>query len=414
MSQTQNDDRGNLLAVPTERHETHGLLPDPKQQEIKYTVISVDDHLVEPPHMFENRLPKKYQDLAPKLIPNDDGSEAWVFDGKTYLQVGLNAVAGRPKEDWSLEATSFTEIRKGCWDIDERIKDMDLGGIYASANFPSQVSGFCGSVYSKCSDPELGKAVTRAWNDWFAEEWWASYPTRSIPMGITWLTDPEEGAKEIRRNAARGFTSVTIPEQPHRIGFPSVSSDYWDPIIKACVDTDTVISLHVGSSGLLPSADDAPKLQLASTLFSTLSIVTCAEWLWSSIPVRFPEVKIVLSEGGIGWVPMLLDRLRFISEHSGLSNSPWPSSGPSPEDVLLRNFWFCMLDDPSVLPIIDRIGTDKVLFETDYPHADSLWPEVQDTAEKLLSGLSIETIRKITHENAAGLFRHPLPAQTLP
>ena len=111
---------------------------------------------------------------------------------------------------------------------------------------------------------------------------------------------------------------------------------------------------------------------------------------------------------------MLLDRLRFISEHSGLSNSPWPSSGPSPEDVLLRNFWFCMLDDPSVLPIIDRIGTDKILFETDYPHADSLWPEVQDTAEKLLSGLSIETIRKITHENAAGLFRHPLPAQTLP
>ena len=84
MSQTQNDDRGNLLAVPTERHETHGLLPDPKQQEIKYTVISVDDHLVEPPHMFENRLPKKYQDLAPKLIPNDDGSEAWVFDGKTF------------------------------------------------------------------------------------------------------------------------------------------------------------------------------------------------------------------------------------------------------------------------------------------------------------------------------------------
>jgi len=414
MSQTQNDDRGNLLAVPTERHETHGLLPDPKQQEIRYTVISVDDHLVEPPHMFENRLPKKYQDLAPKLVPNEDGSEAWVFDGKTYLQVGLNAVAGRPKEDWSLEATSFTEIRKGCWNVDERIKDMDLGGIYASANFPSQVSGFCGSVYSKCSDPELGKSVTRAWNDWFAEEWWAPYPTRSIPMGITWLTDPEEGAKEIRRNAARGFTSVTIPEQPHRIGLPSVSSDYWDPIIKACVDTDTVISLHVGSSGLLPSADDAPKLQLASTLFSTLSIVTCAEWLWSSIPVRFPEVKIVLSEGGIGWVPMLLDRLRFISEHSGLSNSPWPSSGPSPEEVLLRNFWFCMLDDPSVLPIIDRIGTDKILFETDYPHADSLWPEVQDTAEKLLGRLSIETIRKITHENAAGLFRHPLPAQTLP
>jgi predicted TIM-barrel fold metal-dependent hydrolase len=269
-------------------------------------------------------------------------------------------------------------------------------------------------VYSRCSDPELGLAVTRAWNDWFAEEWWGPYPERSIPMGITWLTDPERGAEEVRRNAARGFTALTLPEQPHRIGLPSASSAYWDPIIQACVDTGTVICLHVGSSGLLPSADDAPKLQLASTLFSTLSIVTCAEWLWSSIPVRFPDVKIVLSEGGIGWVPMLLDRLRFIANHSGLRDTAWPAGAPSPEEVLLRNFWFCMLDDPSVMPIIDRIGTDRILFETDYPHADSLWPGVQDAAESLLGGLPVETVRKITHENAAALFRHPLPASPLP
>jgi predicted TIM-barrel fold metal-dependent hydrolase len=414
MSQMQTDDRGTLLAAPSERHETHGLLPDPEQQEVRYTVISVDDHLVEPPHMFEGRLPHQYQDLAPKLVPQDDGSQAWVFDGRTYVQVGLNAVAGRPREDWSLEATSFDEIRRGCWDIDARIRDMDLGGIYASANFPSQISGFCGSVYSRCSDPDLGMAVTRAWNDWFAEEWWGPYPDRSIPMGITWLTDPQRGAEEIRRNAARGFTAVTLPEQPHRIGLPSVFSRYWDPIIQACVETDTVICLHVGSSGLLPSADDAPKLQLASTLFSTLSIVTCADWLWSSIPARFPDVKIVLSEGGIGWVPMLLDRLRFISSHSGLRNTAWPDNAPSPEEVLLRNFWFCMLDDPSVMPILDRIGTDRILFETDYPHADSLWPRVQDTAVDLLGDLPIETIRQITHGNAARLFRHPLPSVSLP
>lgn len=414
MSQMQTDDRGTLLAAPAERHETHGLLPDPEPQEVHYTIISVDDHLVEPPHMFEGRLPAQLQDRAPQLVPQADGSQAWVFDNKTYLQVGLNAVSGRPREDWSLEATSLDEIRRGCWDIDARIHDMDLGGIYASANFPSQISGFCGSVYSRCSDPALGLAVTRAWNDWFADEWWGPYPQRSIPMGITWLTDPELGAQEVRRNAARGFTALTLPEQPHRIGLPSVSSDYWDPIIEACVETETIICLHVGSSGLLPSADDAPKLQLASTLFSTLSIVTCAEWLWSSIPVRFPDVKIVLSEGGIGWVPMLLDRLRFIADHSGLQNSAWPDDAPTPEEVLLRNFWFCMLDDPSILPIIDRIGTERILFETDYPHADSLWPRVQDTAVELLSGLPLETIRQITHGNAAKLFRHPLPSPTLP
>ncbi len=414
MSTVQTDDRGTLLAAPDERKVTHGLLPDPEPQRLRYTVISVDDHLVEPPTMFEGRLPARHQDLAPAVITLPDGDQAWVFDGKTYRQVGLNAVAGRPKDDWTLQATSFDEIRKGCWDIEERVRDMDLAGIYASANFPSQVSGFCGSVFSRCSDPQVGLEVTRAWNDWFAEEWWGPHPDRSIPMGITWLTDPALGAEEIRRNAARGFTAVTLPEQPHRIGLPSIFTDYWDPIIDACQETGTVICLHVGSSGLLPMPDEAPQLQLASTLFSTLSIVTCVEWLWSGIPVRFPDIRIVLSEGGIGWVPMLLDRLEFIHSHSGLQDTAWPAGAAEPSEVLLRNFWFCMLDDPSVLPILDRIGEERILFETDYPHADSLWPGVQDTAEQLLGGLPLDTVRKITHANAAALFRHPLPDVVLP
>jgi predicted TIM-barrel fold metal-dependent hydrolase len=414
VSGVQTDDRGSLLAAPLDRKASHGLLPDPEPQEVRYTVISVDDHLVEPPGMFSGRLPRAHQDLAPSVVTLPGGDQAWTFDGKTYRQVGLNAVAGRPKEDWTLHATSFDEIRRGCWDIDERVRDMDLAGIYASVNFPSQISGFCGSVFSRCSDPGLGLEVTHAWNDWFFEEWWLPHPTRSVPMGITWLADPDLGAAEIRRNAERGFTAVTLPEQPHRIGLPSIYTDYWDPIVRACVDTGTVICLHVGSSGLLPMPEEAPQLQLASTLFSTLSIVTCVEWLWSTIPVRFPEVRIVLSEGGIGWVPMLLDRLRFIRSHSGLETDAWASTASDPDEVLLRNFWFCMLDDPSVLPVLDRIGAENILFETDYPHADSLWPGVQDTAAELLGGLPIEIARQITHGNAASLFRHPLPDVVLP
>ena len=126
---------------------------------------------------------------------------------------------------------------------------MDINGVWASLNFPSMITGFCGRVYSQAKDPDLGLAVTRAWNDWLFEEWYSPYPERIIPLGITWLADPEIGAEEIRRNAARGFVSVTLPERPHRIGFPSLFSGYWDPIIAACAETDTVISLHVGSSG---------------------------------------------------------------------------------------------------------------------------------------------------------------------
>ena len=415
MSDTATADvRGNLLQASSERRETHGLLPDPDPQEVRYTVISVDDHLVEPPTMFEGRVPERFADVAPKVVDLDNGAQAWTFDGVLYEQVGLNAVAGRPKEDWSLQSTSFDEMRKGCWDIDERIRDMDLAGIYASVNFPSHISGFCGSVFARCSDPELGLAVTRAWNDWMHDDWWQPYPDRSIPMGITWLADPEIGAEEIRRNAERGFTAVTLPEQPHRIGMPSIFTDFWDPILRACEETDTVVCLHVGSSGLGAMPAEAPQLELAATLFSSMSLSTCAEWLWSGVLTRFPGLKLILAEGGIGWVPMLLDRLDYITDHSGSGDQAWPDPELRPAEVMQRNFWFTILDDRSTLPIIDRVGVDHVLFETDYPHADSLWPTVQDTAVELFSGLTTEQIRKITHGNAAELFRHPLPDVPLP
>ena len=127
---------------------------------------------------------------------------------------------------------------------------MDINGVWASLSFPSMITGFCGRVYSQCSDPELGLATTRAFNDWVHDEWWQPHPDRIIPLGITWLSDPEIGAAEIRRNAERGFRAVTLPERPHQIGYPSIFDEHWAPILEACADTGTVVCLHVGSSGM--------------------------------------------------------------------------------------------------------------------------------------------------------------------
>ncbi|MET0160624.1 MAG: hypothetical protein ABW279_14170, partial [Acidimicrobiales bacterium] len=167
------------------KSEAHGLLPDPEPRDIRYTVISVDDHLVEPPGMFEGRLPARFQDAAPRVVETEEGHEVWEFDGQIFLQVGLNAVVGRPREDWKIEPTRFEDMRPGCWDIDARVKDMDINGVWAALNFPSQITGFCGRVFSQCSDPALGLEVTKAWNDWFHDEWWQPHPERNIPMGIT-------------------------------------------------------------------------------------------------------------------------------------------------------------------------------------------------------------------------------------
>lgn len=401
-------------AAPTVERGTPGegvLLPDPEPREVRYTIISVDDHLVEPPDMFEGRLPSHLQDRAPRVV-DEEGREIWEFDGERYTQVGMNAVAGRRRDTVELEPARFSEMRPGCFDVDERIRDMDLGGIWASMNFPSQITGFCGRVFSGCSDPELGLAVTRAWNDWLFEEWYSSHPDRIIPLGITWLADPEIGAAEIRRNAERGFRSVTLPERPHRIGYPSLFSGYWDPIVEACAQTGTVISLHVGSTGVVDMPDDGPLVELAATLFGQLSLQACAEWLWSGLPVRFPDVKIAMSEGGIGWVAMLIDRLDNIVDRSGYGGS-WEGE-LRPSDTLRRNFWFCTLDDPSSICTREAIGVENILLETDYPHGDSTWPDTQELIAGAWGHLPDEELHLMTHANAAALYDHPLPEDCRP
>lgn len=387
------------------------FLPDPEPADVRYTVISVDDHVVEPPHLFSTYLPAALRDGGPKVVANAKGAEVWEFEGTIYSQVGMNAIAGRRRETMGLEPVRFDQMRPGCYDVHARIKDMDLGGIWASLNFPSQITGFCGRVFAHAKDTEVGKACVRAWNDWLYEEWYREYPERIIPGGIVYLTDPAEAVREIERNAARGFTSVTFPERPHAIGLPSLwERAHWEPIVRACAETGTVISLHVGSSGMHPTPAGAPALQLGATMFGQLSLGACSEWLWSGYPVQFPDLKIAMSEGGIGWVPMLIDRLDNIIDRSGYGLG-WDDR---PADVLRRNFWFCTLDDPSTIALRHVIGVENIMLETDYPHGDGTWPDTQDVIAEAWRDIPPAELRAMCSENAAKLYRHPLPATVLP
>jgi predicted TIM-barrel fold metal-dependent hydrolase len=387
------------------------FLPEPQPREVKYTVISVDDHVVEPPHTFEGRLEGTLQERAPRIVETPEGHQVWEFEGERYTQVGMNAVAGRRLETVRMEPFRFDQMRPGCYDIDARVRDMDVNGVWASMNFPSQITGFCGRVFFSAADRALGLACVRAWNDWIFEEWYTRYPERIIPLGITYLADAELAAAEIRRNAARDFTSVSFPERPHEIGLPSLwDREHWDPIMQACAETGTVVSLHVGSSGLQQHPPGAPGLQLGATLFGQQSLRACAEWLWSEHPVRHPDLKIAMSEGGIGWVAMLLDRLDNIVDRSGYGLG-W---GLRPADVLRRNFWFCTLDDPSTIDTRHRIGVENIMLETDYPHGDGTWPDTQRVVEETWGHIPASELRAMCCENAAALYRHPLPDTVLP
>jgi predicted TIM-barrel fold metal-dependent hydrolase len=402
-----------VVKIGIKRPATRPLLPDPEPREVKYTLISVDDHLMEPPDTFEGRLPSRLQDRAPRVIETEEGHQVWTFEDTPYFQVGFMCVAGRPREDHRIEPARFDEVRPGCWRIKDRVKDMDIGGVWASLNFPSGVTGFGGTLFSEARDPELGLACVRGWNDWLFDEWYSPFPERVVPLGITFLADPEKGAEEIRRNAARGFKAVTMPEQPHRLGYPAVFDPHWEPIVRACAETGTVLSLHVGSAGFPSMPPGAPMLELGATMFQAEAFTSAAQWLWSGWPARYPELRITMSEGGIAWVAGLIDRVDNIMSRSGYGQG-WPDKKHPPSEVLRRNFWFCMIDDPSTLSTRHAIGVENIMAESDYPHGDGTWPDTQPVLARLLEGVPDEEARMITHRNAARLYDHPLPDVCVP
>ena len=221
-------------------------------------LVSVDDHVVEPPDLFEGRLPAKYADLAPQFVTRADGTNAWVYEGDEIPNVALNAVAGRPPEEYGMEPTSFAEIRAGCYDIDERVKDMDANGVLGSLCFPS-FPQFCGQLFARTEDKDVALAMVQAYNDWHIDEWCGTHPGRFIPCSLPAIWDPEVLAAEVRRTARKGAHAVTFSENPSKLGWPSFHTDHWDPFWQACGDEGVVVCLHIGSSSqLVITSPDAP------------------------------------------------------------------------------------------------------------------------------------------------------------
>jgi predicted TIM-barrel fold metal-dependent hydrolase len=361
-------------------------------------LVSVDDHLVEPPDLFTHHLPAKYADQAPRVEHRVDGSDVWTFEGSVIPNVGLNAVAGRPREEYGIEPTAFDEMRPGCFDIAERVKDMDAGGVLGSMCFPS-FPGFSGRLFAASADKDLALAVLRAYNDWHVDTWCGSAPGRFIPMGLPILWDPELAAEEVRRLAAKGVHSVTFTENPAALGYPSFHSDHWDPLWTACCDTGTVLSIHLGSSGqLVMTAPDAP-MDVLITLQPMNICQAAADLLWSRIPKHFPDIRIALSEGGTGWIPYFLDRIdRTYDMHHLWTGQDFGDRLPS--DVFRQHFLTCFISDPVGIKLRHDIGMDNIAWECDYPHSDSSWPFAPEELEDHMAGVPDDEVQKITYENA--------------
>jgi predicted TIM-barrel fold metal-dependent hydrolase len=218
-------------------------------------------------------------------------------------------------------------------------------------------------------------------------------------------------AAEVRRNAARGVRAVCFSELPTNLGLPSVhaASRHWDPFVAACDETGTVICMHSGSGSKMPSTSpDAPPA-VTSTLTHQLAEASLADWLFSGLLARFPNVRITYSEGQIGWIPYILERADVVWQENRAWGGVADKVLEPPSQLFRDHVYGCFFDDAHGLRAIDEIGVDNVTYESDYPHSDSTWPRTREIAEAQTKGLEDDVILKIMRGNAIKMLGLDLP-----
>ncbi len=386
-----------------------------------HRLISVDDHIVEHPRVWLDRLPSKWAEAAPRVVdipldhPVREGStepmQQWVFEGDLDGHSMFSAAAGTPLRERGHQPTHFGAMRPGCYDPKARLLDMDAEGVWAQLCFPNW-AGFAGGRFRSAQDHELGIACVRAFNDFTLEEWCPTDPQRFIPLVVTPFWDLDAAVAELQRGAAKGAKAFSFPDNPAHLGLPSFQTDHWDRLWSVAEEADLPVCMHFGSGTVKTGLSaDAPMAASTSLLGSTLAH-SMVELIFSPTLHSHPNLKIVYSEGQIGWMPFHVERMdhiwgryRFYRATGKLKQRINPDIPPS--ELFQRHVWGCFIDDNVGLRLRHDIGIDKIMFEADFPHDDSHWPTTRTDAAKALADIPDHEVKQIVEDNARNLFHFP-------
>ena len=382
-------------------------------------IVSVDDHVVEPAHVWETWLPERFRERGPRVErrgigtmrhvgggayeqsfdPHGPQADCWVYEDLVYIHKRHVAAVGFDRDDMTMSPITYDEMRPGCYEPKARIDDMEMNWVEASVSFPT-FPRFCGQTFLEAKDRELAMACVLAYNDWMVEEWCGESRGHLIPLCLIPLWDADAAAAEVRRNAARGVRSVCFSEIPPHLGLPSIHSGDWDPFFAACAETGTVVCMHIGSSSRMPvTSSDAPAA-VAATLSFGNAMSSRSDFLFSGVLVRFPTLKLAYSEGQIGWIPYILER----ADDVWLEHRAWGGVRDivpePPSTYYYRQVYGCFFRDRHGIDSLDKVGVDNTTFETDYPHTDSTWPNTKQVAEELMADLPDDVVYKLVRGNA--------------
>jgi predicted TIM-barrel fold metal-dependent hydrolase len=266
--------------------------------------------------------------------------------------------------------------------------------------------GFGGTIFNRLEDRKLGLACIQAYNDFQIDEWAGSAPGRLFGMVLLPYWDPLLAVRELQRTASKGAVTIAFTENPYRQGFPSIhdSDRYWDPVFDAAQEAELPLSMHFGSSSwTITTAPDAPRIvqTVAAPLNSELAFI---DWILSGIFERFPKLQVVFSESYLGWIPFILEHCdRHWSTHFAWATDRNVVPRP-PSEYFRQNISVCLVYDQFGASQIERIGVERVLAESDYPHPDSQWPNTRKVLEECLGHLSPTDRMKVLRTNAEKLF----------
>lgn len=407
-------------------------------------IIDCDSHLTEPPDLWTSRVPASMKNRVP-VQQTIDGRTAWYLDGESWASVGGNTIGtGNVKHLGTHMVQPFDSIDRSAWSVKERLALLDEAGIWSQILYPNGI-GFSSNHVFAIRDEKNRHLVLQAYNDFLVDTQEESND-RLLPQALLPFWDMDLTTKEITRMVDRGIRGFTISDKPELIGLPELPEPFFEPMWDLLNDTGSVTNFHIGSGSrredveaarastapnqgprpLPPQRAGGPIPIVASPTWRSFGrqrgfAVMATQGYMSNVRIvvnlcmsnlfdRFPKLKIVSAESGIGWIPFVLEAMEFqldemVSEPDEVS---YQQRRPTEyfRDHMYVMFWF---EQNAPEKLIEDIGIGNVLVETDIPHPTCLYPNPRQHFARVLGHLEPATRRRVLQDNAAELYRVRLP-----
>ena len=381
-------------------------------------VIDVDAHITEPADLWTSRAPEAYRDRVPRVV-EVDGLPRWSLDGiligralgGSVIKKGRVKTPGVEFMTWQQDDND-----PSAYDMEKRVEVLDDIGVWAQVLYPN-AAGFGAQQFGQVTDPDLRLLCATIYNAAMLEIQENS-GHRLMPMALLPWWDIDASVAEARRVAADGFHGVNMCSDPQNRGLPDLGDRAWDPLWEVCADERLPVNFHIGASQTSltwfgespwPSQDDERKLAIGSAMMYLSNARVLANLIYSGVLERFPTLNIVSVESGVGWLPFFLESLDY--QQSETAPHSFDHLSMKPSDYFRRQIYGCFWFESAALPVVlEYLGPDRIMFETDYPHPTCLYPDPLTRIADLKARLGDHVFRRIMQDNAAELYRVSLDA----